>query len=112
MDKVPIEKVSLEESNSIETIFRRGEALKVLVRTIAESDIENRGELYDTLVADLASNLSEYAEWWGRMDAKYHFQNSPGGQWEVNFSTGQIYLVSKNMEKIPSAKVKGAKGWD
>jgi len=36
---------------------------------------------------------TRFQKWWDEMSAKYKWENSPNGNWEINFQTNEIFLA-------------------
>ena len=89
-EKKQIGKVTPEERNEIQTLFERRNGLNELAN-ILTSDNE---ELYEKLVKDLGDTGIKFQNWWDRMAQKYQWESAEGGNWEINFSTCEILLVT------------------
>ena len=37
---------------------------------------------------------TKFQGWWDRMAQKYQWESAENGNWEINFETNEIYLVS------------------
>jgi CXXX repeat modification system protein len=51
--------------------------------------------LYDKLVKDLGETSTKFQNWWDRMADKYQWESVEGGNWEINFDTCEIFLVTE-----------------
>lgn len=90
MKKV-IGKVTQEEKQEIQSLFERRNDLNELAKILTADN----AELYERLVRDMGETGTRFQSWWDRMAAKYHWENADGGNWEINFDTCEIYLVTK-----------------
>lgn len=85
-----IGQVTPDEKNEIQTLFERRNGLNELAKILTE---DNAG-LYEKLVKDLGETGTKFQSWWDRMGEKYQWESVEGGNWEINFDTCEIYLVS------------------
>lgn len=92
MVKTQIGQVSPEERDEIQTLFERRSGLEELARIVTA---ENTA-LYEKLVKDLGETGSRFQQWWTRMSEQYGWESAEGGNWEIDFATGTIYLVVDN----------------
>ncbi len=89
MVKKTIGHVTPEERDEIQALFERRNGLNELAKIVtAEND-----ELYEKLVKDLGETGTKFQSWWDRMGSKYQWESAEGGNWEINFTTCEIYLV-------------------
>lgn len=86
-----ISRVTEEEKNEIQALFERRNGLNELSQILT---IENEA-LYEKLVKDLGETGAKFQDWWNRMGEKYNWESAEGGNWEINFETCEIYLVTK-----------------
>lgn len=86
-----ISRVTEEEKNEIQALFERRNGLNELSQILI---IENEA-LYEKLVKDLGETGAKFQDWWNRMGEKYNWESVEGGNWEINFETCEIYLVTK-----------------
>ncbi len=86
-----ISRVTEEEKNEIQALFERRNGLNELSQILT---IENEA-LYEKLVKDLGETGSKFHNWWDRMGEKYNWESAEGGNWEINFETCEIYLVTE-----------------
>lgn len=86
-----ISRVTEEEKNEIQALFERRNGLNELSQILT---IENEA-LYEKLVKDLGETGAKFQYWWDRMGEKYNWESAEGGNWEINFETCEIYLVTK-----------------
>lgn len=90
MKKV-IGRVTEEEKNEIQALFERRNGLNELSKILT---VENEA-LYEKLVTDLGETGAKFQNWWNRMGEKYNWESAEGGNWEINFETCEIYLVTE-----------------
>jgi CXXX repeat modification system protein len=79
--------VNPEEKSEILALFERRNGLKELAK-IAGND----AMLYEKVVTDLGTTSIKFQNWWDAMAAKYQWENTENGHWEINFDTCEIYL--------------------
>ena len=90
MKKKQVGQVTVEEKNEILQIFERRNGLNELAKIVTEDN----AELYEKLVKDLGETGMKFQAWWDRMAAKYQWESAEGGNWEINFDTCEILLVT------------------
>lgn len=82
--------VTPEERAEIQTLFERRNGLNELARILTADN----ADLYEKLVKDMGDTGSKFQGWWDRMAEKYQWESSENGNWEINFDTCEIYLVT------------------
>jgi hypothetical protein len=85
-----IGQVTPEEKNEIQTLFERRNGLNELAKILTADN----AELYEKLVKDLGETGAKFQGWWDRMAEKYQWESTENGNWEINFDTSEIYLVT------------------
>lgn len=90
MEKKLVGQVTTEEKNEILTLFERRNGLNELAKILTADN----GELYEKLVKDMGETGTKFQNWWDRMGAKYQWESVEGGNWEINFDTCEIFLVT------------------
>lgn len=85
-----IGQVTPEEKNEIQTLFERRNGLNELAKILTADN----AELYEKLVKDLGETGAKFQGWWDRMAEKYQWESTVNGNWEINFDTCEIYLVT------------------
>lgn len=88
--KKTIGQVTIGEKNEIQTLFERRNGLNELAKILTTDNTE----LYEMLVKDLGETGAKFQGWWDRMAEKYQWESVEGGNWEIDFDTCEIYLVS------------------
>lgn len=83
--------VTVEEKNEIQTLFERRNGLNELAKIVTADNTE----LYEKLVKDLGETGVKFQNWWDRMAEKYQWESSENGNWEINFDTCEITLVTE-----------------
>ncbi len=83
--------VTVEEKNEIQTLFERRNGLNELAKILTP---ENE-TLYEKLVKDMGQTNSKFQSWWDSMAQKYSWESTDGGNWEINFETCEIFLVTR-----------------
>ncbi len=91
MTKKLVGQVTAEEKNEIQALFERRNGLNELAMILTA---ENRS-LYEKLVKDIGETGTKFQNWWNRMEEKYQWESVDGGNWEIDFNTCEIYLVTK-----------------
>ena len=82
--------VTPEERTEIQTLFERRNGLNELAKILTAEN----AELYEKLVKDLGETGTRFQKWWDDMAAKYQWESAEGGNWEINFDTCEIFLVT------------------
>ena len=82
--------VTTEEKNEIQQLFERRNGLNELAKILS---VDN-AELYEKLVKDLGETKTKFQAWWRRMSSKYQWESIEEGNWEINFDTCEIYLIT------------------
>lgn len=90
MTKKVIGQVTPDEKNEIQTLFERRNGLNELAKILTAENVE----LYEKLVRDLGETGTKFQSWWDRMGEKYQWESSEYGNWEINFDTCEISLVT------------------
>lgn len=90
MTKKVVGQVTAEEKNEIQALFERRNGLNELAMVLTA---ENEA-LYEKLVKDIGETSTKFHEWWKRMGEKYKWESADGGNWEIDFNTCDIYLVT------------------
>ena len=85
-------KVTTEERDDIQALFERKNGLSELAKIIPADN----QELYERLVGDMGKTQTRFQKWWDNMAAKYSWESTPNGQWEIDFSTCEIFLKTNN----------------
>lgn len=86
-----IGRVTEEEKNEVQALFERRNGLNELSKILT---VENEA-LYEKLVKDLGEIGTKFQNWWNRMGEKYNWESVVGGNWEIDFDTCNIYLVTE-----------------
>ncbi len=88
--KKMVGQVSPEEKNEIQTLFERRNGLNELAKILTADN----ADLYEKLVKDMGVTGTKFQTWWDNMAQKYHWESAPNGNWEINFETCEIFLVT------------------
>lgn len=83
--------VTVEEKKEIQQFFERRNGLNELARIVTTDN----SELYEKLVKDLGETGTRFQQWWDRMAQKYNWESCDNGNWEIDFDTCDIYLVTE-----------------
>lgn len=89
--KKKVGKVTTEERDAIQVLFERRNGLNELAKIVTP----NNEILYEKLIKDLGETSSKFQNWWNRMGEKYNWESAEGGNWEIDFDTCNIYLVTE-----------------
>ena len=90
MTKQIIGHVLPEERDEIQSLFERRNGLNELAKILTSDNVE----LYERLVKDMGETSIKVQQWWNRMGEKYQWESADNGNWEIDFSTCEIYLVT------------------
>ena len=90
MTKKVVGQVTEEEKNEIQALFERRNGLNELAKILTSDN----AELYERLVKDMGETGTKFQNWWDRMAQKYQWESAEDGNWEINFSTCEILLVT------------------
>lgn len=83
--------VTPEERTEIQTLFERRNGLNELASILTADN----AELYEKLVNDLGETSTKFQDWWNRMAEKYQWESAENSNWEINFDTCEIFLVTQ-----------------
>ena len=83
--------VTPEERTEIQTLFERRNGLNELAKILTADN----AELYEKLVKDMGETGTKFQAWWDNMAQKYQWESAENGNWEINFDTCEIYLVTE-----------------
>ena len=90
MKKV-VGQVSELEKREIQILFERRNGLNELAKILTADNTE----LYERLIKDLGETSIKFQKWWNQMSEKYQWESIDGGNWEIDFDTCEIYLISE-----------------
>ena len=90
MTKRIVGQVTPEERSEIQTLFERRNGLNELAKILTADN----AELYEKLVKDMGETGTKFQDWWNRMAQKYLWESAENGNWEINFDTCEIFLVT------------------
>lgn len=91
MKKKVVGQVTVEEKNEIQALFERRNGLNELAKIVTADN----SELYEKFVKDMGETGTKFQNWWDRMAEKYQWESAANGNWEINFDTNEIYLVTE-----------------
>lgn len=83
--------VTPEEAAAIRSLFERRNGLVELAKILPT---DNK-ELYERLVKDLAATAANFQQWWDETSSRYGWESAENGNWEIDFTTNKIFLVTK-----------------
>lgn len=90
MKKV-VGQVSELEKREIQILFERRNGLNELAKNLTADNTE----LYERLIKDLGETSIKFQKWWNQMSEKYQWESIDGGNWEIDFDTCEIYLITE-----------------
>ena len=88
--KKKVGQVTPEEKKEIQTLFERRNGLNELAKILTADS----ADLYEKLVKDLGETNYKFQNWWDTMAQKYKWEAVENGNWEINFDTCEIFLVT------------------
>lgn len=89
--KTKVGQVSPEEKAEIQRLFERRNGLNELAKILTADN----SDLYEKLVKDMGETSVKFQTWWDKMGEKYKWKSIEGANWEIDFDTRDIYLVTK-----------------
>lgn len=87
--KKKVGSVTIEERDEIQSLFERRNGLTELAKILSADNVE----LYERLITDMGETATKFQNWWDRMSAKYQWEATPDGSWEIDFNDCSIYLT-------------------
>lgn len=90
MTKKLVGQVTPEEKDEIQSLFERRNGLNELAMILTP----DKEELYEKLVKDMGETSVRFQQWWNTASQKYNWEMTENGNWEINFETCEIFLVT------------------
>ena len=90
MTKKLVGQVTPEEKDEIQRLFERRNGLNELAMILTP----DKEELYEKLVKDMGETGVRFQQWWNTASQKYNWEMTENGNWEINFETCEIFLVT------------------
>lgn len=90
MTKKLVGQVTSEEKDEIQRLFERRNGLNELAMILTP----DKEELYEKLVKDMGETGVRFQQWWNTTSQKYNWEMTENGNWEINFETCEIFLVT------------------
>lgn len=90
MTKKLVGQVTPEEKDEIQSLFERRNGLNELAMILTP----DKEELYEKLVKDMGETGVRFQQWWNTTSQKYNWEMTENGNWEINFETCEIFLVT------------------
>ena len=90
MTKKLVGQVTPEEKDEIQSLFERRNGLNELAMILTP----DKEELYEELVKDMGETGVRFQQWWNTTSQKYNWEMTENGNWEINFETCEIFLVT------------------
>ena len=88
--KKEVGRVTEQERDEIQMLFERRNGLAELTTILTTPN----AELYERLIKDMGETSTKFQQWWNRMGEKYQWESTDSGNWEIDFNTCKIYLVT------------------
>lgn len=88
--KKEVGKVTIEERDEIQVLFERRNGLNELAKIVTATD----NDLYEKLIKDMGATAVKFQNWWNEKADKYQWESAEGGNWEIDFFSCTIYLVT------------------
>ena len=88
--KKEVGRVTEQERDEIQALFERRNGLNELAKILTPDNTE----LYERLVVDLGKTSVDFQDWWSKMAKKYSWESDENGNWEIDFNSCSIYLVT------------------
>ena len=90
MTKKLVGQITPEEKDEIQRLFERRNGLNELAMILTP----DKEELYEKLVKDMGETGVRFQQWWNTASQKYNWEMTENGNWEINFETCEIFLVT------------------
>jgi len=93
-------RVTPEERDEIQELYRRKAGLAALMTTLARMDAATLRStpLYEKLVRDMGEATLAYEGWWERTAIKYHWtSHRPDQKWHIDFATCDVQLCVEQL---------------
>ena len=90
MTKKLVGQVTSEEKDEIQRLFERRNGLNELAMILTP----DKEELYEKLVKEMGETGVRFQQWWNTTSQKYNWEMTENGNWEINFETCEIFLVT------------------
>lgn len=90
MTKKLVGQVTSEEKDEIQRLFERRNGLNELAMILTP----DKEDLYEKLVKDMGETGVRFQQWWNTASQKYNWEMTENGNWEINFETCEIFLVT------------------
>ena len=90
MTKKLVGQVTPEEKDEIQSLFERRNGLNELAMILTP----DKEELYEKLVKDMGETGVRFQQWWNTASQKYNWEMTENGNWEINFETCEIFLLT------------------
>ena len=90
MTKKLVGQVTPEEKDEIQRLFERRNGLNELAMILTP----DKEELYEKLVKDMGETGVRFQQWWNTASQKYNWEMTENGNWEINFETCEMFLVT------------------
>ena len=90
MTKKLVGQVTSEEKDEIQRLFERRNGLNELAMILTP----DKEEHYEKLVKDMGETGVRFQQWWNTASQKYNWEMTENGNWEINFETCEIFLVT------------------
>lgn len=88
--KKEVGQVTPQERDEIQKLFERRNGLNELAKILSPDN----DELYQKLVKDMGETSTNFQNWWNVMGGKYNWEYAENGNWEIDFESCKIFLVT------------------
>ena len=89
--KKEVGQVTAEEAKVIRGLFERRNGLAELAKILPADN----NDLYEKLITDIATTAANFQQWWDSTSEHYGWESAEDGNWEIDFQTNKIFLVTK-----------------
>jgi CXXX repeat modification system protein len=98
MKKEVVGNVTQEEKYIIQDLFSKVESLKEIIPMLNTSMTQGMdcNVLYEKVVKDMAETKLSMQKWWQEKSLKYNWKSSSSGNWNIDFQTNEIYLLTQD----------------
>lgn len=97
MNKEKVGSVTEQEKEEIKKLYERKNALKEIIPSLNSGLLTNeqKDELYERVVQDMVKTNAAFQRWWDEKGEQYNWKSVENGNWNIDFETNEIYLITK-----------------
>ena len=99
MERKKIGRVTQQERDALKTLFKKKNELIGLAESLdglKKEELEN-SYFYEKITKDFGQASLILEEWWDKMNHKYNWESIHGSAWEIDFETGDIFLLKQQL---------------